>query len=89
MSVRYCLGVLIEKSVTLKILKIFDCFIKDNQKWLEYEVISLEYVLDKETGKVRKRTLEELYALKENSKYSDYIELLINKINSKNVSRSM
>ena len=64
-------------------------FIKDNKKWLEYEIISLEYVLDKETGKVRKRTIEELYTLKENSKYSDYIELLINKRNSKNVSRSM
>lgn len=69
--------------------EIFDCFIKDNKKWLEYEIISLEYVLDKETGKVRKRTMEELYTLKENSKYSDYIELLINKRNSKNVSRSM
>lgn len=69
--------------------EIFDCFIKDNKKWLEYEIISLEYVLDKETGKVRKRTIEELYTLKENSKYSDYIELLINKMNSKNVSRSM
>lgn len=68
---------------------IFDCFIKDNKKWLEYEIISLEYVLDKETGKVRKRTIEELYTLKENSKYSDYIELLINKMNSKNVSRSV
>lgn len=67
--------------------EIFDCFIKDNPKWLEYEIISLEYVLDKETGKVRKRNEEELLALKANNKYSGYIESLISKINSRNIRR--